>query len=192
MREDLALQSERIAVKRVIVKWARIIHIRFESFGYYLPHDECALLCKHGLDEEWNDMYPVDKCRLVLWDTTDYRLSFLPSERGMQRLMYCHYYKGHVCRGGVGMTACSWAIPGPLWTPISDTSYMEKSGIFQNQKNQAHQDGRPPFVNMTDKGMRDQLLAQKYGQRMILPSTCRMKANYMTPLECVKVCFKKI
>ena len=83
-------------------------------------------------DDKWNERY--DGKRVVFWDDTNVPFNFMPSDANMQRLTYSAYYGQNCAKGGVFVQLCGWGGANNLWAgATSDTHYLNKSGILENQ-----------------------------------------------------------
>ena len=77
-------------------------------------------------------------------------------------------------KGAIGLQTCGWIRVHDLWTgSVSDTSYQEKSGIFQMQAAFANADDvngktRIPFTNIFDKGCRNGLAAWRARKQLTM------------------------
>ena len=119
-------------------------------------------------DEKWNERY--DGLRVVFWDGTNANMD-KPANPDLQRLTHSRYYGGNVGKGGVFLQLCGWGGVGELWTgAISDTDYMNRSGILKEQEEFVLESSRPevPFTNMLDKGYRLALAALRAGNQSVL------------------------
>ena len=121
-----------------------------ESWPTYCSYEEDKCLMK----DKWRLRY--QKERIIQWDNTNVRMKKL-GNADMQRTTYSSYYSAHCAKGGVMLQLCGWMGTKCLFPGgISDTEYMTKSGIFEEQRDFAQEDvsNKTPFCNETDKGYR--------------------------------------
>ena len=82
-------------------------------------------------------------------------------------------------KGGIALQTCGWIRTHNLWTGcVSDTTYQEKSGIFELQKKFGEKDligaeknTYKAFTNIFDKGYRNRLVAWLIGRQITLQPT---------------------
>ena len=123
-----------------------------ESWPTYCTLQEDHILMK----EKWRARYKGR--RMIQWDNTDVRMCKL-GNADMQRSTYSAYYSSNCAKGAVRLQLCGWMGTKCLFPGgISDTEYMIKSGIFEEQndfaKKDITEDGIEPFCNELDKGYR--------------------------------------
>lgn len=119
-------------------------------------------------DDKWDERY--NGLRIVFWDGTNTDMD-KPANPDLQRLTHSRYYGGNVGKGGVFLQLCGWGGVGELWTgAISDTDYMNRSGILKEQEEFVSNSSRPdvPFTNVLDKGYRLALAALRAGNQSVL------------------------
>ena len=123
-----------------------------ESWPTYCTYDEdCALMkCK------WKERY--DGHRIIQWDNTNVRMAKF-GNADMQRTTYSSYYSSNCVKGAVRLQLCGWMGTKCLFPGgISDSEYMIKSGIFEEQNDFSNEyaigSRSIPFCNELDKGYR--------------------------------------
>jgi hypothetical protein len=84
----------------------------------------------------------------------------MPSDAEAQRKTYSQYYGGNVGKGGVFIQPYCWMGTHELWMgAVSDTEYMLRSGIFEEQfsfvTKRDSQSNHVPWLNMFDRGYRN-------------------------------------
>ena len=136
------------------------------SWPMYAYHKEDVLL----RGEYWNDRY--GNRRVVQWDNTNVHLD-KPSDARKQRATFSAYYGENCAKGGVFLQLCGWMGVHELWSGgVSDTEYLNKSGILEYQKCFAQSDLADgqlvTFTNVLDKGYRSTVAAWRSGSQLIL------------------------
>ena len=102
----------------------------------------------------------------------------------MQRSTYSSYYSSNCTKGAVRVQFCGWMGTKCLFPgAISDTEYMVKSGIFEEQRDFANNDvserGNVPFCNELDKGYRCLEVAYREGKQSCLqPDFAKSDCNF--------------
>ena len=141
----------------------------------YCTFEEDKCLMK----DKWGKRYKKE--RIVQWDNTDIKLSKL-GNADMQRITYSSYYSSNCAGGGVMLQLCGWMGTKCLFPGgISDTEYMTKSGIFEEQRDFACNDisDSTPFCNETDKGYRCTEAAHRAGkQKMLQPDFAKADQHF--------------
>ena len=107
-----------------------------------------------------------------MWDMTNIVIP-KPGDADLQRRTYSKYYGQNCFKGGIGLQQSGWIRTHDLWTgAVSDTTYQQKSGIFDIQQEFAEfdkiNDSVKPFLNIFDKGYRIRLAAWRHGQQLTL------------------------
>ena len=96
-----------------------------------------------------------------------------PSDARKQRATFSAYYGENCAKGGVYLQLCGWMGVHELWSGgVSDTEYLNKSGILEYQKYFAQSDlanGQlVTFTNVLDKGYRSTVAAWRSGCQLTL------------------------
>ena len=113
---------------RVFDSKVRMILRARESWPAYSTLGEDKTLMK----DKWRERY--SRQRMIQWDNTNVRMSQLGSA-DMQRTTYSSYYSSNCAKGGVRLQLCGWMGTKCLFPGgISDSDYMIKSGIFEEQQ----------------------------------------------------------
>ncbi len=125
-------------------------------------------------DEKWMATYA--KRRVVMWDNTALRMKGKPTNAELQRNTYSSYYAGNVAtKGAVFVQLCGWLGTHDLWVgAVSDTEYMKKSGILDQQQQflQGDKDNKQiSWVNILDKGYKVGAAAWQAGGQLVLQPT---------------------
>lgn len=110
--------------------------------------------------------------RVIMWDNTDVPFNFKPSSAEDQRATFSKYYNGNCAKGGVFIQLCGWLGTSCLWTGhISDSDYMEKTGVLREQDKFAEKDvvngNKVSFLNIFDRGYRLLLIAWQLGKQLV-------------------------
>jgi len=105
-----------------------------------------------------------------MWDDTNIILRFKPSAAQTQRITYSSYYGMNCAKGGVFLQLCGWLGVKELWNGgISDSLYVELSGILKEQEEFAKEDlvfGKyVPFSLLLDKGYRVVYICHQNGKQ---------------------------
>jgi len=178
---DFEISSK--TLRLILIKWTIFESKRRRAIGEHLSYGEyCALI-----PEDWRLRCP-DR-RVIMWDTTDFRLAGKPSEAGLQAATANAYYGGNVLKAGIGNAPSGWLTGGMLFPGrISDTKYIITAGILKTQQEIQTKDGGPPFTNISDKGFRIKDTAfLDYGkQESITPSYRRRGTSQFTVYESVQ------
>ena len=137
-----------------------------ESWPTYCSYDEDISLMKC----KWKERY--EGHRIIQWDNTDVRMTKL-GNADMQRTTYSSYYASNCVKGAVRLQLCGWMGTKCLFPGgISDSEYMIKSGIFEEQNDFANEDAIGsriiPFCNELDKGYRCLEVAYWSGKQLTL------------------------
>ena len=83
------------------------------------------------MKEKWKDRY--GSARIIQWDNTDVKMTKL-GNAAMQRTTYSSYYSFNCAKGAVMLQLCGQMGAKCLFPGgISDSDYMIKSGIFEEQ-----------------------------------------------------------
>jgi len=100
--------------------------------------------------------------RLIFWDTTGVKL-YQPQNALLQRLTYSAYYAGNVAKGDVFLQLCGWLGTQELYPgAMSDSRYLNETGIFEEQEKFQKSDGEIPFINQIDRGFRSSILQPNF------------------------------
>jgi hypothetical protein len=130
-------------------------------------------------DSKWGAKYGSD-VRPVFWDNTGVNLHKF-TDALLQRLTYSSYYAGNVAKGGIFVQLCGWLgtwefYPGAM----SDSKYMNETGILELQKIFADNDGGLPFTNILDRGYRSTRAAWRQGQFVLQPTFAKSDKKFST------------
>ena len=136
------------------------------SWPAFASFEEDKEFCNETMKEKYEGLRPV------FWDMTSIHMP-KPSDATIQRLTFSYYYASNCFKGGIGLQQCGWIRVHDLWTGcVYDTSYQEKSGIFEMQQEFSEKDlvneKHIPFLNIFDKGYRNRLAAWKAGKQLTL------------------------
>ena len=96
-----------------------------------------------------------------------------PSDPDLQAATFSEYYGQNCAKGGVAVQQCGMIRTIPLCTgAIGDQDYLNKTQIFEEQKEFAKQDNTSdePGLNVLDKGYRSALAALAEGQQCMQPN----------------------
>jgi hypothetical protein len=120
--------------------------------------------------------------RIIMWDDTNVNAP-RPQDAEINRHLFSDYYGGCVAKGGVFQQLCGWMGAWQLWAgSISDSGYVAKSGILEQQKqfvadDPVHSD--VPFTMILDKGHRITTQAFQSGeQRVMQPDFARSDRKF--------------
>ena len=164
-------------LRKVAIHKQRIVSKARSRWPRFALHEDDVIL----RGKRWNDRY--HNLRVNMWDTTDLKLMFKPSNPDYQRLTYSLYYGQNVAKGGVCVQLCGWITTEELWTgAISDTEYFERSGILATQQELG---GEKSFVNIVDKGFRNVVAAWRHGRQMILQPAFAKSDRRFTSYELI-------
>ena len=167
------IRKKEIVSKVVESKLALVLLAR-KSWPTYASLREDELLRK----EKWNDKYRGK--RPVFWDNTGVSLH-KATDALIQRLTYSSYYSGNVAKGGVFVQLCGWLGTHELYPgAMSDTDYLNKTGILEAQYEFQEQDGGEPFVNVLDRGYRSTRAAWRNGQFVLQPTFAESDHRFST------------
>ena len=164
-------------LRRVFDSKLRIMLCARESWPTYCSLEEDKKLMK----KKWKDRY--GSARIIQWDNTDVRMTKL-GNADMQRTTYSSYYSSNCAKGAVMLQLCGWMGAKCLFPGgISDSEYMIKSGIFEEQMDFAIEDVTDnvvtPFCNETDKGYRCVENTYRLGkQLMIQPDFAKADCHF--------------
>jgi hypothetical protein len=130
-------------------------------------------------DSKWGAKYGSD-VRPVFWDNTGVNLHKFTAAL-LQRLTFSSYYAGNVAKGGIFVQLCGWLgtwefFPGAM----SDSKYMNETGILEMQKTFADNDGGLPFTNILDRGYRSTRAAWRQGQFVLQPTFAKSDKKFST------------
>jgi len=138
------------------------------SWPRYTKHDEDVKL----RGDYWNERYQGH--RVVQWDNTNVSIG-KPSDARKQRATFSSYYGENCAKVGVFLQLCGWMGVHELWSGgVSDTEYLNKSGILEYQKQFALNDLSDEhnnviaFLNALDKGYRSTVAAWRSGCQLTL------------------------
>ena len=124
------------------------------------------------------------KKRIVFHDNTGIEI-IKPSDSFQQRITYSSYYSGNVGKGGVFVQQCGWMGGFELYPgAISDTEYLNNTGILEEQKKFQDNDGGEPFINIIDRGYCSTKAAWKFGQFILQPFFCKSEKNVIQKKLC--------
>ena len=149
---------------RVFDSKLRMVLRAKESWPTYCSYEEDKSL----MSEKWRERYKNE--RIVQWDNTNVRMC-KKGNADMQRTTYSQYYSSNCAKGGVMLQLCGWMGTKCLFPGgISDTEYMNTSGIFEEQMDfaQADTSNNTPFCNEQDKGYRCVEAAYRAGKQKTL------------------------
>jgi hypothetical protein len=140
------------------------------SWPSYASHKED----KHLRKEKWNVKY--GERRIVMWDDTNIPFDFKPSGAKNQRSTFSCYYGMNCAKGGVFAQLCGWMGVWELFVgAISDSSYVEKSGLLEVQEEFAKIDKIDgtllPFTLILDKGYRIIRICWRNGKQECIQPT---------------------
>ena len=159
----------------ICVTWAKVCRVRYKAFGMYLTWEEYQL----KVTPEWHSKYNGRWCHL--WDTTNINFAAKPTDAWMQDITFSLYYKKCCGKGGVACIPGGWNMAAPLHSgSISDTKYMEDSGILLEQQKLADsEDGNAPhsITNITDRGMKCEVTAWRYGKQTFLTPAFKLSGQ---------------
>jgi DDE superfamily endonuclease len=149
-------------------------HLRArKTWPSYVYHHEDLSIRKNG----WNESY--GHRRIIMWDNTSLPIC-QPSCAEAQRNTYSKYYAGNVAKGGVFIQPCGWIGTKELWAgAISDSEYMEKSGILQEHETyqKTIDNIGKSFTIIVDKGYRINKPAWKMGKQFVLQPAFSRKSD---------------
>jgi hypothetical protein len=129
-------------------------------------------------NKDWDQNYK-DK-RIVMWDNTGIRLH-KPTDALLQRMTYSSYYAGNVGKGGIFVQLCGWMGTHELYPgAMSDSDYLNKTGILEEQKAFQEKDGGIPFTNILDKGYRSTRASWRNGQFVLQPTFAKCDKKFTT------------
>jgi hypothetical protein len=118
---------------------------------------------------KWNIQYKGK--RVIFWDNTGLPLH-KPSEALMQRLTWSAYYAMNVAKGGIFVQLCGWMGVHELYPgAISDSDFLNKTGILEEQEKFQQADGGIPCTNVLDRGYRATRAAWRTGKPFVLQPT---------------------
>ena len=161
-------------VRRVIMSKLRMVLHARKMWPKYANMKEDEML----RDDKWNNKYKGK--RLVFWDTTGLKLN-TPSNALLQRLTYSAYYAGNVAKGGIFVQLCGWMGTHELYPgAMSDSKYLNETGIFDEQAEFQKADGGTPFINEVDRGFRSCLAAWRKGQFILQPNFMKSDGKFTT------------
>jgi len=96
-------------------------------------------------------------------------------------LTYSAYYAGNVAKGGVFLQLCGWLATHELYPgAMSDSRYLNETGIIEEQEKFQKSDGEIPFINQIDRGFRSSLAAWKSGQFILQPNFTNSDGKFAT------------
>jgi hypothetical protein len=150
------IDSKLNLIKRCRTSWPR-----------YASHEEDLFL----RDNKWNEKYGNKRC--IMLDDTNGPFTFKPSIAMNQRSTWSSYYGSNCAKGGVFLQYCGWmGVSEYYGGAISDSLYVEKTGILKEQQKFAEDDlvngEYIPFTNILDKGYRIIRLAWEAGRQTVV------------------------
>ena len=88
-------------------------------------------------------------------------------------MTYHSYYAGNVAKGGVFIQLSGWLGTLELYPGgISDSKYLNETGILENQKKIQENMGDVQIINVLDRGYRSTKAAWRNGQFVLQPYIC--------------------
>jgi DDE superfamily endonuclease len=166
---------------RRLFDYKRYLHRKCrESWPIYATIEEDMRLRQ----AKWTDRYGNE--RVVMWDNTNVPL-YQPSSPDAQRNTYSPYYKANVGKGGVFVQLCGWMGTQELWVgAVSDTEYLLRSGILQQQQNfltsqENLENNNVSWTIILDRGYRVSMQAWRAGRQSVLqPAFARSDRRFNT------------
>jgi hypothetical protein len=166
--------KDKETVSRVIESKLAMVLLARRSWPTYASLQEDETL----RNPKWNEKYAGK--RPVFWDNTGISLH-KAKDALIQRLTYSSYYSGNVGKGGVFVQLCGWLGTHELYPgAMSDTDYLNKTGILESQHLFQEKDGGEPFLNVLDRGYRSTRAAWRNGQFVLQPTFAQSDARFTT------------
>ena len=134
--------------------------------------------------DKWKGRYKGK--RVVFHDNTGVNM-VKPSDSFNQRITYSSYYGGNVAKGGVFVQLCGWTGTYDLYPgAMSDSEYLNDTGIFSIQKEFQQMDGGDPFLNVVDRGYRITKAAWNNGRQFVLQPIFAKSDRQFNTIETLK------
>jgi hypothetical protein len=163
-----------VTVMRVIESKLAQMLCAWKSWPMYALMQEDEIL----QDNKWNDKYSGKQP--VFWDNTGVSLH-KATDAVIQCLTYSSYYAGNVGKGSIFIQLCGWLGTHELYPgAMSDTNYLNKTGILEAQHIFQDEDGGMPFTNVLDHGYRLTRAAWCNGQFILQPTFAMSDARFTT------------
>ena len=116
----------------------------------------------------------------MLWDNTGIGLHKF-TDALLQSLTFSAYYAGNVAKGGIYLQLCGWMGTHDLYPgAMSDSKYMNSTGILEEQHKFQEADGGIPFTNVLDRGYRSTRAAWRNGQFVTQPDFAKSDRKFQT------------
>lgn len=182
--QEFHLNAER---KNDIVdaKIGQILKCR-NSWPRYATHAEDLSL----RPEKWNGVIGQDE-RVIMHDTTGVPLRFKPTLHSSQKITWSDYYGSNYFKADVEVQPCGLIGTNPMWVAaISDTEYMIRENIFEEQQRFQNNDKINetvlPFLNILDRGYRLSAHALRCGNQTVRQPVFKNKDRRFTGNETLR------
>ena len=118
--------------------------------------------------------------RILSWDNTGIHLH-KPTDYLLQRLTCFSCYAGNVAKGGIYLQLCGWLGVHELYpTAMSDSDYLNKTDILDQQQWFQESDGGVKFLNKLDHGYHSTKAAWASGQLILQPTFAKSDKQFST------------